>query len=158
MKILRESLIAPERDYLLDNMDICNDPVIRALIMERKLADLIEGEFVGAAGYDIVHPVLGRIEVKCTYSWHVENLTIAFGGIWKKKDKCDYFLFYSPLMDDPLVLIKHDDLFKPGVLYHNPKTGYRAFRVRVTPRIRNGGCSYATIARNLWNENTVDLL
>lgn len=150
----------PESEYIMANLEeISSDPVVRALVCERKLAKLIGGKFVNETGYDIIHPELGRIEVKCTFGWHIKNETIAFGGLNSKQGKCDYFLFYSPNMEGHICLIPHDDLFSEGSCYVNPKTGYRAFRVRVKDVVNNmkeEKCG--TAARRLWLDNLVECI
>jgi hypothetical protein len=153
-----KKLMKPDHIYLgKDLKEIAEIPVVRAIIKEKQFAELLGGEFVDQIGYDIIHPELGRIEVKCSFGWHVKNTTIAFGSLNSKRNKCDYFLFFSPLMEGHVSLIHHDDLFADGSCYVNPKTGARYFRVRVkdvASNMKEEKCS--TIARSLWLNNLVE--
>lgn len=153
-----KEVMKPDHIFLKKNLkEIAEIPVVRAIIKEKQFAMLLGGEYVDEIGYDIIHPELGRIEVKCSFGWHIRDVSVAFGGLNSKRNKCNYFLFFSPNMEGYLSLIHHDDLFADGACYVNPKTGYRQFRVRVKDVVNNmkeEKCG--TVARSLWLNNLVE--
>jgi len=150
-----EQMNQSEIDWLVANKDQVDfNGTLRSLIWEQKFAHLLGAKFVDRPGYDLLHPVLKRVEVKCSFSWHVINETVAFGGLKSKKGKCDNFLFYSGVLNQ-VVLIKHDDLFKEGVLYEDPN-GSLHFRVKVKELKNNmAKKSPAIRARELWLDNLI---
>jgi hypothetical protein len=159
MIALEESaLLESDLNFALRNWHLLeSDSTFRAKIWERKFAELIGGEFVDQAGYDILHPVYGRVEVKTSFSWHVKGSTVAFEALKSKHGKCDYFLFYSDILKQT-AFIKHDDLFRDGVLYKYPN-GSLAFRVKVKElklNVKKKSC--AVVARELWDKNLVQLI
>ena len=155
LSLNEEQMNQSEIDWLVANKDQVDfNGTLRSLIWEQKFAHLLGAKFVDKPGYDLIHPTLKRVEVKCSFSWHLINKTIHFQGLKSKKDKCDNFLFYSGILNQ-VALIKHDDLFEDGVLYEDPK-GSLHFRVKVKDLKNNmSKKSYGTRARELWLDNLI---
>jgi hypothetical protein len=159
MITLNESeLVLDDIDWLLANRDkFVINGTFRSLIWEQRLSHMIGARYVDQYGYDAMHDLLNRTEIKTTFSWHIPNQTIAFEGLKSKKGKCDHFLFYSDILKQA-ALIKHDDLFHPGVLYEYP-SGALAFRVKVKQLTNNVfKKSPAMAARELWLDNLVPIV
>ena len=72
LSLNEEQMNQSEIDWLVANKDQVDfNGTLRSLIWEQKFAHLLGAKFVDKPGYDLIHPTLKRVAVKCSFSWHL---------------------------------------------------------------------------------------
>lgn len=99
-----KSVCSLDDDYFLANKEYW---------CEVYFSKMLGAKLTPSEGYDLTHDKLGRIEVKTTHSWFIDEKAgaLAVSGLNTKKGKCDYFLVYDG-MHHRASLMPHDEFFE----------------------------------------------
>ena len=96
-------------DRIIEEMDNIAKGRFLGGMVEILAAEKMGGEYVDATGYDYMHPVFGRVEVKSTTD--IQNgASLRISSLKSKKDECD-FIHIIDMNSDRHFLIPHDIFF-----------------------------------------------